>query len=100
MGVKLRELDDWRGAREEHLERLAIITEGIEGDVVAGWAEKYHRQAVREREHVAANKAAAKRERAWKRERADICDALLELPPSPGVDALLAQFFNVARKAA
>ena len=86
--------------REGRLERLAIITEHLDGDVVDAWADRFDRQAAREREHVAANRASAKRERAWKRERADICDAMLTLPPSPEVDALLAKFFNVARKAA
>ena len=89
--------------RELRLERLFIITENIgdeDGKLVDAWARKFDRQAAREREHVAANRAAAKREQAWKRERADICDALLALPASPGVADVLARFFSVVGKAA
>ena len=86
--------------RYERLERLAIRTEDINGEVVDGWAEKFDRQAVREREHVAAAKAAAKREQALKRKLRDISDALVSAPGCPTCDDVLARFWSVARPAA
>ena len=86
--------------REERLERLAIRTEDIDGPVVDGWSLKFDRQAVRECEHVSTINAQARTIAALKRKNSDQCDAALLLPPSPEVDAYLAKFWNVARKAA
>ena len=90
--------------RDERLERLAIITEHIDvdggEDVVDAWARKFDRQAAEHREAVATINTERRATAAERRKNRDICDALLELPPLPEVDALLAKFYNVARPAA
>ena len=90
---------DPRDVREERLERFAIRTEDVEGDVVDGWMAKYERQAVREREHVRLNREQAKREQAKDRKDRAVCDAALCLPPSPELADFLARFWGVAQKA-
>ena len=54
----------------------------------------------RYREAVATINAGRKREQAKDRKLRDICDALLLLPPSPGVADVLARFWNKAKRAA
>ena len=89
--------------REERLERLAIITEDIDGPVVEVWAAKFDRQAAELRDAVRAGNEARKATAAERRKHRDVCDALLEIPVGDGdagINDVLAKFYGCKRKAA
>ena len=87
--------------REDRLERLAIRTDDIDGDVVEGWAHKQDAADVRHRDDVSAVNEARKTAASDRRELRDVRDALLVVPRGDGdagIDDVLAKFFGVARK--
>ena len=108
--------EERRDAREARIETFAMKTQDIEGDLVDGWMAKYEEQEARHqeenarhkehdrithqrhREDVQAINTGRRREQAKDRKDRDVCDALFDLPPSVGVDGVLAQFWNKARK--
>ena len=85
-------------AREATLERWSNRTEHEDGEEIERLNILLDRAERRERENVRLNREQAKREQAKDRKLRDVCDALLNLPPSVGVDTTLAKFWNVARK--
>ena len=70
--------------REDRLERLAIRTEDIDGDVVEGWAHKQDAADVRHRDDVSAVNEARKTAASDRRELRDVRDALLVVPRGDG----------------
>ena len=91
---------DPAAAREERLERLAIRTEDIDGDVVEAWADKLDKANARHREDVATINAERRKTAAAERQLRDMTDALLSEPGCPCCDGVLATFRGVARKGA
>lgn len=88
--------------REAALERLAIRTEDIAGDVVDGWAAKLDAADERHRGDVAALDVERRIRQGAERRYRDVIDALLAVPRGEGdrgIDDVLAAR-GVARKAA
>ena len=92
--------------REARLERLALRTEHVEGEVLDVAADKLDKADVRHREDVQAVNDAHRRENAKDRKHVDVRDALLTAKPcacgsgAVHADPVLARFFNVKRKGA
>ena len=86
--------------REERLERLALRTEDIDGDVVEAWADKLDKADARHREDVATINTERRKTAAAERQLRDMTDALLSEPGCPCCDGVLATFRGVARKGA
>ena len=92
--------------RDERLERLAIVTEDVDGNVVDHWAakhaeadERHRRDAQRHREDVATINAERRATAAERRKLRDVCDALLAVPGCKGCGDVLRKFYSVQRKA-
>ena len=88
--------------REARLERLAIMTEHLDGDLVDGWALKLDKAMAEKREAVAASNEDRRRRLAAERKLQDFIDALLVVPRGEGdagIDDVLASR-GIARKAA
>ena len=88
--------------RDERLERLAIMTEHLDGDLVDGWALKLDKAMAEKREAVAASNEDRRRRLAAERKLQNVIDALLAVPRGEGdagIDDVLAAR-GVARKAA
>ena len=88
--------------RDERLERLAIMTEHLDGDLVDGWALKLDKAMAEKREAVAASNEDRRRRLAAERKLQDFIDALLVVPRGEGdagIDDVLASR-GIARKAA
>ena len=89
---------DPAAVREARLERLAIRTEGVDGEVVEAWAGKLDTADERHRADVTTINAERRKRAALERRLGDIRDALLTVcGPNPAVDDLLARFFSCQR---
>ena len=88
--------------RDERLERLAIVTEHVEGDVVDDWAAKLDAADERHRDDVTALDVERRIRQGAERRYRDVIDALLAVPRGEGdrgIDDVLAAR-GVARKQA